>query len=367
MTHPGTGRQSADKQVYIRDTWVNEGGTPTGLADCCLIIPTYRRPQETAELLELIAERGSTAPEDSPAEVIVVDGTPDDSVRLRVEELRFRELPYRLRYIASAKGLTLQRNIGISWTARDFIFFLDDDSRPEPGYFQVIRDVLLRNPEAGAVGGYTLEPGGAPPRPTLRWRTRLALGLAPRTEPMRYSHCGCAMPRSFMAPFGGVREVDVLHGCAFSFRRAVFSEEVFSTYFVGYPQGEETDICLRLKNRGWKILLAGDARAVHLKSSPGRPDAFQKGYIEISHRLFIWNRHSRGRARPLDVLRLAGDMGFVVAWDLLSFLRAPGPLWGLRRAAGSLAALADALRGLPRFEDGPGAGPFGHPPLGQHP
>lgn len=354
-------------QAFIRATWENEHNSPKGLADCCLIIPTFKRPEETTQLLELIAKRGTASPDDCPAEVIVVDGTTDDSVSRRLAAFRSRSLPYQLRYVATAKGLTLQRNIGISLTCREFIFFLDDDSRPEAGYFSKVHELFSREPQVGAVGGYTLEPNGSIPRPTLRWRTRLALGLMPRVAPMRYSHCGCAMPRSFMRPFLGVREVDVLHGCAFSFRRAVFAEEVFSTYFVGYPQGEETDICLRLKARGWKVLLAGEAQVVHLKSSLGRPDAFQKGYIEISHRLFIWNRHSRSHATPVDVLRLLGDMVFVVLWDFLSFVRSPYSLWNLRHAAGSITAQLHALRGLPKYEDGPGAGPYGHPPLGMDP
>ncbi|MDB6020445.1 MAG: glycosyl transferase family 2, partial [Pedosphaera sp.] len=127
--------------------WRRAATLPGALADCALIVPTYRRPKEMVRLLETLAGLP-----DFPGEVLVVDGSPD----LEVEHAILawadgRSLPFELAWVKSPAGLTRQRNVGLDACNREFIFFLDDDCLPEPGYFRHIRQVFLDD-AAGAVG-----------------------------------------------------------------------------------------------------------------------------------------------------------------------------------------------------------------------
>src|SRR5947209_16850061 len=127
--------------------WRRAATQPGALDDCALIVPTYRRPREMVRLLDTLAGLP-----DFPGEVLVVGGSPD----LEVEQTILawaakRSLPFELVWVKSPAGLTRQRNVGIDACSREFIFFLDDDCLPEPGYFRLIRQVFLGD-TAGAVG-----------------------------------------------------------------------------------------------------------------------------------------------------------------------------------------------------------------------
>ena len=110
--------------------------------------------------------------------VIVVDGSPDR----RTEEAArawagSNHAPFDLTYIASPAGLTRQRNVGLDAAEGDYLFFLDDDCLPKPGYFREIRRVFTEDEagRVGAVAGCIIN--GLNRRLPLRWRLRMLLGL----------------------------------------------------------------------------------------------------------------------------------------------------------------------------------------------
>ena len=73
-----------------------------------------------------------------------------------------------------------------------------------------------------------------------------------------------------MEPFSGVRNIDVMPGCAWTLRREVFETERFSCFFEGYSQGEDLEMTLRVGRR-WRLVCCGDGRIVHLPAGHGRP------------------------------------------------------------------------------------------------
>jgi len=113
--------------------WRKESANPDSLQDCGLIIPTLKRPREIVELLTLL-----TNLPDAPGEVLVIDGSPENSVEAAVEKFAAQDLRFDLVYVKSPAGLTRQRNVGLDACSRDFIFFLDDDCLPLHGYFREI-------------------------------------------------------------------------------------------------------------------------------------------------------------------------------------------------------------------------------------
>ncbi len=341
-------QQAGNTVIQVRG-WQVHSARPTAIEDSCLIVPTYRRPQDVMSLLNTLVSQEYNRPGSVPATVAIVDGSSEDDVEEAVTAVARQSLPFHLRYIRSPRGLTRQRNVGIDATSEEFVFFLDDDAIPDVGYFQAVLEVFENDKpgDIGAVGGCVLNDLNQ--APSWTWRLRLALRLAPLTEPMQYTHCGTSTPRALMKPFSGIRRVDVLSGCAFSFRRGVLECERFSQFFEGYSQGEDMEMSLRVGQR-WVVVCAGDARVMHIPSPAGRPASFQKGRMDVRNRLFIWRRYSQQRACLVDRLRLGGDFVFLLALDLLKFLARPWRFASLRHAAGILYALIESVT-EPKYYD----------------
>ncbi len=314
------------------------------LTDCSLIIPTYRRPTEVVALLYALL-----ALPDSPGEVVVVDGSPDRRTEAALQPLRAQPLPFDLVYVASPSGLTRQRNVGIDVSRGTFVFFLDDDCVPYPGYFRAVRQVFLQDKAAkiGAVTGFVTNEATA--RPSVRWRLRRAFGLAPRVEPGMYDPSGTSVPRRLATPFEGVRGVDILAGCTMGFRRSVLERHRFSEFFAGYSQGEDLEISLRVR-RQWQIVWCADARVHHDQSRSGRPDAARKGYMEVRNRCFIRGQYS-AEASPQDDLRFWLDMGFLIMIDLAALCRRPWRGERLLHAFGVARGVTHCLVAPPRYEE----------------
>jgi len=325
--------------------WRMPRSAPGALAGCSLIVPTYRRPREVAALLEQLAELP-----DPPEEAVVVDGTPGSEVEQTAARFASgRGLAFDLIYVRAPQGLTRQRNAGIDVSSGRYVFFLDDDALPFPGYFSEMRRAFEADPAAGGLGGAIVNQIDRPLN--RRWRIRLALGLVPRVEPGTYHPSGTSTPRGLLKPFSGVRRVDVLPGCAFAFRRQVLEKHRFSEFFAGYAQGEDLEMSLRV-GRDWKLLSCGDARVIHKTAPGGRPSSFAKGRMEVRNRFFIWKRHS-GAAVLVDRARFWTDLLFLFAMDLAWFCLRPWKPGVLAHGCGVLSAIAGCLFAPPRYEEPP--------------
>lgn len=325
--------------------WRVRRSRPGGLDGCCLIIATYRRPTDLLALLQRLVEVS-----DPPAEVAVVDGAPnDESEQVAAAWVRRADLPFDLAYVRSPAGLTRQRNVGIDATAGELVFFLDDDCLPADGYFRAIQ-ACYRADDAGVVGavcGFVDNEVGRPL--SRRWRLRLALGLVPRLPAGSYFPTATSFPYALGRSFSGTQRVDVMPGCAMSFRRSVLERQRFSMFFAGYAQGEDMEMSRRVAAEH-AILWCGDAHAVHNQSPAGRPSSAQKGRMEVRNRHFIWRRFC---VRPTLGLRMRfwADLSFGLACDLGGMIAHPGSLAPLRHASGLVRGMVSCLIAPPRFDE----------------
>jgi GT2 family glycosyltransferase len=327
--------------------WRAAGSGRGALDQCSLIVATYNRHAEVFRLLEALL-----AIADPPGEVVIVDGHP--SRRLSTELGRWTEahaVPFDCVYVESPPGLTRQRNVGVDVSTRSYVFFLDDDAVPLAGYFREMAQLFHgdRLHQVGGIAGCVMNEMDRPL--AGRWKLRFALGIVPRIEPMTYYASGTHVPRSVLKPFTGVRRVDVMPGCAWTFRREVFETERFSCFFEGYSQGEDLEMSLRVGRR-WQLVCCGDARILHLPAGHGRPVSYTRGVMEMRNRHFIWKRHTP-RPAARHVASFWADTALLVAMDLAWFCLRPWKLQPLGHAAGTLREMCRCLRRPPRFEEPP--------------
>jgi GT2 family glycosyltransferase len=337
--------QDVERRPQCLSGWRKMSGIARGLTDCGLIVPTYRRPKEIVALLQVLVDLP-----DPPRELIVVDGSPTKDTEQALREwAKPQDLPFDLVYVKTPVGLTRQRNAGIEASTKEFIFFLDDDCLPEPGFFRTLRSVFDSDPrkEVGAVSGSFLNEIGQPL--PLRWRLRFLLGLVPRGEPGKYYPTATSVPRSLLPAFTGTRSVDMVPGGATAFRRSVFDRHRFSHFFNGYSQGEDLEMSLRI-GREWKLLWCGDAYVHHHHTPGGRPTSIHKGRMEVRNRFFIWKRYSPA-ARMIDKIRFWLDIAYVFFYDVASFVMRPTQFWYVSHAVGLAWGSVECWTYPPRYEE----------------
>ena len=163
------------------------------------------------------------------------------------------------------------RNTGIACSTGEIIAFIDDDSMVQPGWLGALLEVY-RDKTIGAAGGRVI----AMPEPYCD-----EIKGPPRLQVTRLG--------SVIAKDAGLvseerAEVDHLIGCNMSFRRTAL-EEVggFDLNFTLTNLREETDLCLRVKRAGWRIVFEPGIAVVHFSARSLQPYFLERPTIQFSN------------------------------------------------------------------------------------
>jgi len=228
-----------------------------------VIIVTLNRPDCVRRCLECLY-----AQTPRPSQIIVVDASPDERTREVVRE--FRGVVY-LRNDNGYGRMTASRNIGLKIAVGDIIAFLDDDAFAHPQWLEKLA-ATYTDDSIGAVGGRALnnQPGEA------------VLGV---------NEIGQLKPNGlltgyFAADPGKVIEVDHVMGCNMSFRREVVAK--LGGFREDYPGisgvREDSDMCLRVKALGYKILFTPEACVDHIGAPQAKGQRFDLRYVYYGQR-----------------------------------------------------------------------------------
>ena len=91
----------------------------------------------------------------------------------------------------------------------------------------------------------------------------------------------------FLPPSGKVYPVEQLMGGVASFRKTVFEQFQFSTYFEGYGLYEDADFTLRVSKIG-KLYLNTAAQLEHHHDAAGRPNQYSYGKMVVRNGWYVW-------------------------------------------------------------------------------
>ena len=259
------------------------------LPGASIVINTLNR----AELLD-DAIRGVFQLDYPSFELIVVNGpSTDDTEHVlarwtgRIKHLR-----------CDVPNLSVSRNIGIAAASGEIVAFLDDDAVPHPSWLARLAR-HYHHPEVGGVGGFTVDNTG------VRWQVR-------KTVCDRFGHA------HFVDDFFDERALNFpgspfypsLLGTNSSFRRTALTQIGGFDHVFAYML-DETDVCLRLVDAGWRIeydpsaLIFHQFAESHVRSQSRKPRTL---YPSVVSKSYFINRHGQqsgyaAMAKALDDYR----------------------------------------------------------------
>lgn len=290
-----------------------------------VVVPTLNRDQFLPRCLRcLVGQRHR------PLQILVVDQSTEangDVVRLAAQHRDLVDL-----HRVSFRGLPMARNYGWQYAKHEAIVFVDDDIECGP---ELVSEHLIALSSAGVglVAGGIDSPAGPVDR---------------RPRPGTFCRWTATPQRGFAAEGSG--EADHAAGCNFSAWRVAIEEAggVDEGLSVGAALYEETDLCLRVKRAGYRVVFHGPARLTHLAVADGgcRVERVPDYVRALAHnRGMMIRRHCRWYHAPVALGRLT-TLGLSYA----RHYRAPetlsaclwGTLQGLR--AGGRAPACTAFR-----------------------
>jgi len=253
-----------------------------------------------------------------PFEVVVVDQTPEPSDRVRRFMDEHRSV---VRYIhKDTPGLPEARNDGIRESRGDIVLFVDDDVVADTGLIAAHAGTYR---EEGIVGvaGRVLPPGDS----------HGGTGVKPR-HIAKIRHFGLVIRDNFDAdvktPAHHVR------GCNMSFRRKVLRDAGgFDARFGGSAHLEETDLAVRVRNAGGRLVFEPAARLLHLLEPVGgcRPKNLKDWFEWYGHNFALFYLKNFPKALfPVYALYYFAKLPFsavkngsigVILWGFVGFFR----------------------------------------------
>lgn len=267
-----------------------------------LIVCTYQRPKALLALLESVKLQTRY-----PGQIIVVDASKDDATQKLLEQHYFQNLEF-YKVGEEDRGLTRQRNFGVKKISPGIavVFFLDDDTRLSPGYFEEILKTYAEHPEALGVSGYITNETvwkkiGKEYKPAKaefiydgwaraegsRFSLRRKFNLAPNVPPGFMPDFSHGHSTGFLPPTGKTYKVEMLMGGIASYKKEVFKNLKFSPYFEGYGLYEDADFSLRVSKLG-KLFVNTSAGVAHYHATEGRPNRFRYGKMVVRNGWYVW-------------------------------------------------------------------------------
>ncbi|WP_425041437.1 glycosyltransferase family 2 protein [Primorskyibacter sp. S187A] len=226
-----------------------------------IIIISYNTRQMTLDCLASVYKETTT-----PFELIVVDNASSDGSAEAIAAAFPPQTHPNLTLLAETEnhGFAPGHEVALPHARAPWLLLLNPDTLVLEGAIDKLMAFAARTPDAGIWGGRTifgdgtLNPASCWGRMTP-WSTLSRIlglsGIFPRSEIFNSETYG-RWPRDTE------RDVDIVSGCFFLMRRADWDAlDGFDPAFVMY--GEEADLCLRAKKRGFQPRVCPEATIVH--------------------------------------------------------------------------------------------------------
>lgn len=297
-----------------------------------VIIVNWNGLQHLAECLDALAVQTFT-----DFETILVDnGSGDGSIAFVQEHYpAVKMIP-----LPENTGFARGNNIGFKAAQGEYLVTLNNDTRVNPSWLEVLVETAEKDPLTGMVASRIC---------TYDHPDRLdSIGVAVCRDGMSRA---AFRHRSFSdLGFTGVREIFFPSACAALYRRTMIDEiGGFDEDFFAYC--EDTDLGLRGRLAGWKAVAALEAVVLHKYS--GTSGAFSPFKLYLVERNHYWTAVKNFPADILLLLPFSTLVRYLLQAQLVLKSRGAGSQFRAGSATQLILAilrgLADAISGLPRI------------------
>jgi GT2 family glycosyltransferase len=248
-------------------------------------------------------------------DIIVIDNASADGTEVMIRE----EFP-SLQYVKNNenKGFAASANMGIARAKGDYLLFLNSDTRLIDGEIVKMLHFMEEHKDVGICGPQLVFPDMR-----LQRSFAAAPSLLSELLPQLLRIPGHQSPVTNHHPPStshGIIDVSSLIGAAILVRKSLlkrfggFDEQFF--FFL-----EETDLCLRARSMGQRVVFLPDVKVIHLQGETVRK-TWVKGRIEynISLHKFIKKHHSLPYYLLFQWIRFIKTSIFIICTTCLPFL-----------------------------------------------
>jgi GT2 family glycosyltransferase len=235
-----------------------------------VIIPVFNRASLTLQCLQALSSEAAVG-----LEVIIIDNASSDETADLFERIK------EVRYVRNRENLHFLEasNQGAALATGTFLLFLNSDTRVLPGTISSALETLTSSPTNGAVGAKLILPDGSLQEAgSMIWGDGTCFGYGRGDNPDR-------APYQFRRPVDYCSAAFLLTPRALFESTAGFDREFRPAYY------EEVDYCLRLWERGYRVIYEPRAAVWHFEFASSRrsEDALQ---LQRERRTQIMRKHS---------------------------------------------------------------------------
>ena len=257
---------------------------------CSVVIPCFNGAALTRACIESLLQQSEPV-----HEILVVDNASSDATAQLADEFG---APVTVLRQPENRGFAGGVNAGIAVATGDEVLILNNDTLAAGNLVSELRRALRAAPDIGAA---------APVSNCVKGEALLAVGHLGK-EPAQRQQLAAALSEAPVA-----QDVDTLAGLCLLLRRSTLAEVgVFDERF-GHGNYEDDDLCLRLRLRGYRLVIARRAFLHHEGHATFRSMGLDLGE-ELRKRLqqfhAKWHRHPAGLA---TLASLYGDARLAAA------------------------------------------------------
>ncbi len=202
-----------------------------------------------------------------------------------------------IKYIMNGRnvGFSAANNQGIKLAQGKYIVIMNPDTQAQNNVFSKLYDFMENNPKVGVVGPKQFNPDQTVQETCFRW-PGLFTPLYRRTPLAKTSSGRRDLDRFLYKDYNksSIKEVDWILGSflfcrAAALRRVGVFDEKFFLYF------EDTDLCRRFWQAGWKVVYHPDASITHNHKRQSASAPWYNFFSSLAawHHIFSWIRYLR--------------------------------------------------------------------------
>jgi glycosyltransferase involved in cell wall biosynthesis len=227
-----------------------------------IVIPTYFRSAELSELFDSLIKQTV-----SPFEVIIVDDTPTDVIKVVCEEdkYEFTLNGSELIYVRNPRerSSAIARNVGAKIARSDIIMFLDSDVVLYPDYIEKIIDVFTKYMNALGVQGWNINARKIKTHPILKAIQKFFYLQHYVKNSCKYTEYPYSLTKTINCEY--------LHGSNFAIKKKVLNEFEFDENLKKYSYMEDLLFSYSIYQKySGSLFITPYAKCIHKTSEKGR-------------------------------------------------------------------------------------------------